>query len=90
MLNRHSSSNTVLVSNIGGTGDVAAVSIKGSNHTEWQPMTRRWGQIWQRKSYLNGETLSFEVTSGDHEVVVSEDVVPSNWTIGQTFEGGQF
>ncbi|XP_059437456.1 putative expansin-A17 [Corylus avellana] len=75
----------VLISNVGGAGDISQVWIKGSKSDEWEAMTRNWGVNWQSLKYLNGQGLSFKVQTSDGQTRTANDVVSSNWQFGQSF-----
>ncbi|XP_047148222.1 expansin-A23-like [Vigna umbellata] len=75
----------VLVYNVGNAGDVSEVSIKGSNG-EWKSMSRVWGQNWLTGENLVGRSLSFKVTTSDGKVVEFDEVAPSGWQFGQSYE----
>ncbi|KAH7427538.1 hypothetical protein KP509_10G048600 [Ceratopteris richardii] len=88
-INGNANFNLVLVTNVGGAGDVDRVYVKGSR-TGWQLMTRNWGSNWQISTNLLSQALSFNVVTSDGASCVSINVADSNWQYGQTFVGNQF
>lgn len=78
----------VMVSNVGGSGDVRAAWVKGLRST-WTAMHRNWGANWQSSVDLRGQTLSFKLTLVDGKTMVFSNVVPRSWNFGQTFSSSK-
>ncbi|KAL1225098.1 putative expansin-A17 [Cardamine amara subsp. amara] len=76
----------VLISNVGGVGDISKVWIKGSKSNKWETMLRNWGVNFQSNTLLNGQSLSFKVQLSDGSIKAALNVVPSNWKFGQSFK----
>ncbi|KAH0855270.1 hypothetical protein HID58_013748, partial [Brassica napus] len=76
----------VLISNVGGAGEISKVWIKGSRSKKWETMSRNWGANWQSNTYLNGQSLSFKVQLSNGRIKAALNVVPSNWRFGQSFK----
>ncbi|XP_077245753.1 expansin-A9-like [Tasmannia lanceolata] len=81
--------NLVLVSNVGGAGDVHTMLIKG-NKVGWTNMKRNWGQNWQTDVDLVGQSISFRVITSDGRTSTSWHITPRDWQYGQTYQGKNF
>ncbi|XP_010247629.1 PREDICTED: putative expansin-A17 isoform X2 [Nelumbo nucifera] len=75
----------VLISNVGGVGEISNVWIQGSKTKNWEAMSRNWGSNWQSLSYLNGQSLSFKVQTSDGQTRTALNVIASTWKFGQSF-----
>lgn len=84
-LKGQSNFNMVMITNIGGSGDVKAVWIRGSKTRQWVPMHRNWGANWQSAMDVRSQRLSFKLTLVDGKTRIFPNVIPSAWKFGQTF-----
>ncbi|KAJ1421476.1 RlpA-like protein, double-psi beta-barrel domain [Sesbania bispinosa] len=80
---------SILVYNVANAGNVYHVSIRGSS-TGWIQMFHNWGQIWSvDKVNFVGQALSFQVTTSDSKMLEFDNVIPSYWRFGQTFQANR-
>ncbi|RID58123.1 hypothetical protein BRARA_F01440 [Brassica rapa] len=66
-----------------GYGDLYSAGY--GSKTGWLAMSRNWGANWQSNGYLDGQYLSFSITTTDGATRVFLNVVPSSWSFGQTY-----
>ncbi|XP_074319081.1 expansin-A25-like [Silene latifolia] len=79
----------VLVYNVGDAGDVTDMKVMSSLRRDWVTMSRNWGMNWQVNGggpWL-GQGLTFLVTISNGRTLQFDNVVPPNWSFGQSFEG---
>ncbi|XP_031254358.1 expansin-A12 [Pistacia vera] len=84
-LRGQSNFNLVMVSNVGGSGDVKAAWVRGSRSRTWVAMQRNWGANWSTSVDLRNQKLSFKITLVDRRTLQFFNVVPSSWRFGQTY-----
>ncbi|CAI9773493.1 unnamed protein product [Fraxinus pennsylvanica] len=84
-LKGQSNFNMIMISNVGGSGDILNAWIRGSKTRSWVPMNRNWGANWQSNMDLRTQTLSFKLNLVDGKTLEFFNVVPSSWKFGQTF-----
>jgi hypothetical protein len=79
----------VLVYNVGGWGDVTALSVAGAS-SGWVGMSWGWGTNYNSGVVLDGQALSFMVSNSEGQTVTSWSAAPADWSYGLTYEGSQF
>ncbi|CAM6087050.1 unnamed protein product [Calypogeia fissa] len=80
---------SVVVTNVGGAGDIQSLAVKGSNTGSFESMYHNWGQVWTLGTQFVGQSLSFQATVGEgsfQKTWTFWDAVPSYWAFGQTYE----
>ncbi|WCJ32169.1 expansin 12 [Euphorbia peplus] len=77
--------NLIMVSNVGGTGDIKSAWIRGSTARSWLPLHRNWGANWQTNVDFRTQMVSFKLTLLDGTTLEFINVIPSTWRFGQTF-----
>eukprot|EP00850_Spirogloea_muscicola_P000734 SM000003S10979 [mRNA] locus=s3:98438:99271:+ [translate_table: standard] len=79
----------VNIRNVGGSGDISSVQVKGSG--AWLTMDHEWGQNWSVDAKLGGQSLSFRLTTmTTGETLEVANAAPSSWQVGKTYQAGQF
>ncbi|KAL8484462.1 hypothetical protein ACS0TY_026953 [Phlomoides rotata] len=71
--------NIIMISNVGGGGDIKTAWIRGSRSRTWSAMHRNWGANWQSNYDLRSQTLSFRITLVNGRTLTFLNVVPSSW-----------
>nr|GLL22663.1 expansin-A12 [Ipomoea trifida] len=84
-LKGQSNFNMVMISNVGGSGDIKSAWMRGSGTRTWVPMIRNWGANWSTRFDIRSQTLSFRLTLTNGKTMAFYNVVPSSWKFGQTF-----
>lgn len=90
-LNGNPSYLSVLISNVGGPGNLGNVQIK-ANNGPWLKMSRSWGAVWSISgSGFFGKALSFKLQSYfPSNSLTLNSAVPKTWAFGGTYSNGQF
>ncbi|CAN0879836.1 EXPA32 [Linum grandiflorum] len=78
----------VVISNVGGAGDVKNVMVKEEGgRGEWTRMERDWGETWKTDNHeLVGKCLTFKVRTSDGRSVTAVNAAPKDWQFGQTYQ----
>ncbi|CAM0912463.1 unnamed protein product [Alopecurus aequalis] len=78
------------IMNIGGAGDIGAVSVKSAGSSNWIEATQNWGIAYQVCSELDKTVgLIVKITTGTspQKTIVCDDAIPAYWDFGLTYQG---
>ncbi|KAK9059416.1 hypothetical protein SSX86_022036 [Deinandra increscens subsp. villosa] len=76
----------VYVMNVAGAGDIHQMWVKGTK-TSWISMSHNWGASYQAFATLQGQALSFRLTSyTTKQTITAYNVAPANWNLGLTYQ----
>ncbi|XP_024995979.1 expansin-A7-like [Cynara cardunculus var. scolymus] len=76
----------VYVMNVAGAGDIKQMWVKGTK-TDWISMSHNWGASYQAFATLQGQALSFRLTSyTTKQTITAYNVAPTNWNLGLTYQ----
>jgi hypothetical protein len=78
----------ILVTNVAGKGDVAAMSARADFNTALLPMIHNWGQNWELDQHpeLVGVPLSLLVSLENGQTINFWRVLPQGWQFGQSYQ----
>ncbi|KAI3736437.1 hypothetical protein L6452_15978 [Arctium lappa] len=71
----------------GGQTEITAIDIAEDGSSDWSPMRRVYGAVWDTKRFLPGALqLRLLVTSGyDGKWIWANTVLPTDWEIGRVY-----
>ncbi|KAH7435328.1 hypothetical protein KP509_06G060100 [Ceratopteris richardii] len=74
---------SILIRNVGGDGDVAAVDLM--ERGQWRKMEHLWGAYWCLNAGPLEGPFSVRVTTSSGASLDAFNVIPANWVPGQTY-----
>uniref|UniRef100_A0A0D9WKX1 Expansin n=1 Tax=Leersia perrieri TaxID=77586 RepID=A0A0D9WKX1_9ORYZ len=78
------------VMNVGGAGDVAALSVRSSNGGNWMQAAHNWGITYQVFAALDntaGLAVKLTTFSSPQQTIVVGDAIPAWWITGLCYQG---
>jgi len=78
------------IMNLGGGGDISAVSVRPADSRTWIPASQNWGITYQAFTELDRSVgLIVKITTGSspQKTIVCWDAIPAWWAQGLTYQG---